>query len=110
MHKHHIVFRSQGGLDFNLNLIELTLEEHEGNNGPHLNKKRDSELKKNLQRELQDIFWKDTYSINEISKELGKSVKYFEKHFKRVPMAAGEYKREDIIKKLMGGQYYAKFN
>lgn len=106
MHKHHIVFRSQGGLDFDLNLIELTLEEHEGDNGPHKNRERDLQLKKNLQRELSDIFWKESYSIEEVAKELGRSVKYFEKNFKRVPTAAGEYKRDDIIRKLMGGKLY----
>ena len=27
---HHIVFRSQGGLNFKLNLIPLSIEEHKG--------------------------------------------------------------------------------
>ena len=40
IHKHHIVFRSQGGLDFDLNMIELTQEEHEGNHGPHQSRAR----------------------------------------------------------------------
>ena len=35
MHKHHIVFKSQGGLDFSLNLIRLRQEGHEGDKGPH---------------------------------------------------------------------------
>ena len=51
MHKHHIVFRSQGGLDFALNLIELTQEEHEGDDGPHKNRVRDLELKKRMQNQ-----------------------------------------------------------
>ena len=46
MHKHHIIFRSQGGLDFDLNLAEMTLEEHAGDDGPHRNRETDLELKK----------------------------------------------------------------
>ncbi|MBU5331436.1 HNH endonuclease [Anaerocolumna aminovalerica] len=106
MHRHHIVFRSQGGLDFNLNFAHLTYEEHEGNDGPHLNRERDLELKTDLQEELFELFKEDSYTIEEISRLLGKSKRYFEKHFKRVPMAAGRYKREEIIKKLMGGKFY----
>jgi len=104
MHKHHIVFRSQGGLDFDLNLIHLSLEDHEGNNGPHLNKEVDDTYKLRLQSELRDIFWEESYTIEEIAKELGRTKKYFEKHFKRVPSAAGHYKSEEIVKKLMGGK------
>ena len=46
---HHIVFRSQGGLNFKLNLIPLSIEEHKGDDGPHKNRKRDLELKQLLQ-------------------------------------------------------------
>jgi DNA-binding CsgD family transcriptional regulator len=106
MHKHHIVFRSQGGLDFRLNLINLTYEQHEGNNGPHRNRKVDLILKTDLQDQLYKIFSKDEYTINEIAERLEKSVKYIEKHFRSVPRAAGLYKREDLIRKLMGGKIY----
>lgn len=99
MHKHHIVFRSQGGLDFNLNIIELSYEQHEGPNGPHMNKMVDLVLKKSLQGKLQAIFRRpEGYTIEEIAEKLGKSKRYIEKHFKRVPMAAGLYKPEDIMK------------
>jgi hypothetical protein len=106
LHKHHIIFRSQGGLDFDLNLIELSYENHEGNNGPHLNRSVDLVLKRDLQNKLQKLFNEDVYSIAEISKLLGKSKRYFEKHFKRVHSVGGLYKREDIIFKLMGRQLY----
>ena len=56
MHKHHIVFRSQGGLDFPLNIVQLSYEQHEGNNGPHRNREFDLQLKKHLQDELFYIF------------------------------------------------------
>ncbi len=106
MHKHHIVFRSQGGLDFELNYKYLTLEEHEGNNGPHLNRKIDLIYKKEMQDRLCRVFKNTEYSNKEIASVLGKSTKYIEKHFKRVPSAAGLYQREDIIRKLMGGKLY----
>lgn len=106
MHKHHIVFRSQGGLDFDLNLMELTYEQHEGAEGPHRNKEIDLILKRNLQEQLYEIFWQEGYTVEEIAKYLGKSKKYIEKHFRKVPSAAGIYRPEDIIKKLMGGKFY----
>lgn len=49
MHRHHIVFKSHGGLDFKLNMIGLTQEEHEGDKGPHRDRERDLELKRGLQ-------------------------------------------------------------
>lgn len=106
MHRHHIVFESHGGLTFPLNIIYLTTEEHEGNNGPHLNRERDLELKIDLQNKLYELFSEEAYSIEEISKKLGRTPRYFGKHFRKVPMAAGLYKRDQIIKKLMGGRFY----
>jgi Translation elongation factors (GTPases) len=106
MHKHHIVFRSQGGLDFDLNLIELTYEEHEGNNGPHRNWLVDRKYKLELQDKLCELFLDEEYTIEQIAKKLRKTTRYFEKHFRRVPSAAGLYKTEDIIRKLMGAKIY----
>lgn len=106
MHGHHIVFRSQGGLDFTLNIIYLTYEQHEGDDGPHKNKIIDDALKKTLQNKLYKIFINEEYTIEEIAEKLGKSTKYFEKHFKKVPQTAGIYKKDDIVKKLMGGRFY----
>ena len=107
MHEHHIVFRSQGGLDYSLNLIKLTYDQHEGPDGPHHNKIIDDALKKTLQNKLYKLFReKDEYTIEEISEKLGRTTKYFEKHFRKVPQAAGYYKTDDIVKKLMGGRFY----
>lgn len=111
MHKHHIVFRSQGGLDFALNLIELTQEEHEGDDGPHKNRVRDLELKKRLQNQLVELFPEGgSFNLNQISVALGRTRRYFEKHFRKVPCQwiDGEafYESEDIIRMLMGGKIY----
>lgn len=107
MHKHHIVFRSQGGLDFSLNFKYLTYEEHEGNNGPHRNRETDLMYKKELQEELLREFKENkSYSLDDIANKLGRSRKYFEKHFRKVPSVAGLYRSDDIIRKLMGGKLY----
>lgn len=107
MHRHHIVFKSQGGLDFPLNLKELTYEQHEGGGEPHQNRAIDLIYKKELQDTLGEMFAEDeVYSIGEIAKGLHKSGRYFEKHFKRVQMTDGGYRGGDILRQLMGGKLY----
>jgi len=106
MHNHHIVFESHGGLTFPLNIIRLTLEQHEGNNSPHHNKQIDDGLKRNLQKNLFNIFTEEGYTIEQIAKALGRTTKYFEKEFRKVPSKAGIYKPKDIVFKLMGGKFY----
>lgn len=106
MHKHHIVFRSRGGLDYNLNLIDLSLEDHEGSSGPHHNREKDLQLKIGLQDTLFELFSEEEYTVEEIAKALGKSKRYIEKRFRKVKNFAGIYQKEDIIRKLMGGKLY----
>jgi hypothetical protein len=106
MHDHHIVFKSQGGLDLDDNLIELTCEQHLGNNSPHQNKEVNLKLKTDLQDEYYYLFPEKEYQVEEIAKILRKPVKYIEKHFRKVKNFAGIYQREDIIRKLMGGKIY----
>lgn len=108
MHDHHIVFRSQGGLDINDNLIQLSYQEHLGNNSPHLNNDINLHYKETLQSEYYQLFNKAEYTIPEIAKLLSKSEKYINKHFRKVNNFAGVYQREDIIRKLMGGKLYIK--
>ncbi len=104
---HHIVFRSQGGLNFKLNLIPLSVEEHKGDDGPHKNRQRDLELKKMLQEQLFDLFDKEkSYTLKEIAIKLGMREKSLYKPFKRVEMTAGEYIGLNVVKRLMGGRFY----
>ena len=105
-HKHHIVFRSQGGMDYDLNLIQLTQEEHEGNDGPHHNIERDRQLKRQLQEQLFELFPPGQYDIDTISKKLGRTRKYFEPRFCKVKNIGGLYEGEDIVRHLMGGKLY----
>lgn len=108
MHKHHIVFRSQGGLDFDINYKYYKgYEDHEGPNGPHRNRAVDLMLKCDMQNELFVVFGdKEEFAIEEIAKRLGRNTRYFEKKFKRVPCKNGLYVKEDIVRKLMGGKLY----
>lgn len=111
--RHHIVFKSQGGLDFDLNLIELTIEEHKGDKGPHKSRERDIELKLGLQSILFEMFPRDKeFSLSEISEKIGVTKRYLSKPFRKVPAvhhgraAEDGYKGEDIVKRLMGGRFY----
>jgi AraC-like DNA-binding protein len=106
VHEHHIVFRSQRGLDIEDNLIDLSYEQHLGNNSPHMNREIDLKLKIDLQKYYYERFPNEEYSISEIAKILRKSERYIEKHFRKVKNFAGIYKRDEIIKKLMGGKFY----
>lgn len=104
--KHHIVFKSQGGLDFELNFAYLTVEEHIGSRGVHNNIEYDLLLKRDLEAKLFQIFTKDTYTLDEIIGLLKLKRKQAEKAFKRVAYTGAGYKSEDIIKRLMGGRFY----
>ncbi len=104
---HHIVFRSQGGLNFRLNLIALSIEEHKGDDGPHKNRQRDLELKRWLQEQLFELFdAEELYTLKEIAGKLGMREKTLFKPFKRVEMTAGEYRGRNVVKRLMGGRFY----
>lgn len=87
LEKHHIVFRSQGGLDFELNYKYLTPEQHKGDNGPHLNKKTDLKYKKELQEKLEKILDKNYYSIEELIELIGLKKRQAYKAFKKLPFS-----------------------
>lgn len=106
MHKHHIVFRSQRGMDTPLNMIDLSFSQHEGNEGPHQSRESDLKLKLELQSDYYKLFKDPEYSLPDIAYMLGKTEKYTWKFFRTVPNKAGIYQREDIIRKLMGGKTY----
>ena len=104
--RHHIVFRSQGGLDFKLNYKYLCPEHHTGNESPHKKKEIDLRYKREMQMELLALFFEDTYTLPQIIELIGEDKKDLEKKFRKVPNAVGLYKREDIVRALMGGRLY----
>lgn len=106
MEKHHIVFKSQGGLDFELNYKYLSSEDHRGNDGPHLNKKTDLKYKRELEATLRMKLFNDYYTLEELIEILGLNSRQANKAFKKVNQHEKGMKREDIIFRLMGNRFY----
>ena len=105
--RHHIVYRSHGGLDYALNYAYLCPEHHTGIRGVHNDRALDLMLKIRLQRSLEDLFCLPGYQAPEIAELLGKDRRRLGKRLAKVPHRCGIYLREDIIKFLMGGKLYA---
>lgn len=105
--RHHIVYRSQGGLDFELNYKDLCAEHHKGNYSPHMNRYVDLTYKRQLQEQLFSIFELPVYSVEEISKILGCKEKDLERRFKTAHINYnGYYDSETVVRVLMGGRLY----
>lgn len=105
--KHHIVFKSQGGFNIDLNYVYLCEEHHRGENSPHGNAECDLRLKRRMQERLYKLFAdRRTYRIDEIAELVGYDRKRLKKRFCGVPNHCGEYETEDIVKKFMGGEIY----
>ena len=100
--KHHVVFRSQGGLDADWNIIRLCSLHHRGNQGPHRNRTIDLQYKRQVQAHLFatliDTYYADKPQIftknewNRITKKL--------------PRYTEGFMAEDIIRRCMGGKIY----
>lgn len=110
---HHIVFKGMGGykgLDFPLNMKRLGnsfgCNCHEGNNGPHHNRKKDLEYKEDLQAKLKIVLSKEYYTIDEVIKTLDMVTGQAYKAFKKLHIHELGYERLDIIKRLMGDRFY----
>lgn len=117
--KHHIVFRSQGGLDHGLNVIEMYHAFHIGPHGPHHDQKVREKLLKYQQERLTELFgFNEYYSVKVISdildlnktdkRKLGyrlfmngrvnETVLYEEK--------TESYRGDLVVRTLMGGRLY----
>lgn len=106
LERHHIIFRSQGGLDFPLNYVYLTPEEHKGNEGPHQNRQRDLQLKREMQSSLQRELTKAHYSIKELIEILHLKPGQAKKICRKFTYHPEGYSRDEIIRRLMGGKIY----
>lgn len=105
--KHHVwvVFKSQGGLDFELNYKYLSSEAHRGNEGPHKCRETDLIYKIELQESLEALLEKDYYNIKELVDLLGLKPRQANKAFRKLLKPNG-IDRETIIRRLMGGRLY----
>lgn len=104
--KHHIIFKSQGGLDFELNYKHLSSEDHRGNFGPHLNRKVDLHYKRELEIELRKILTDEYYTIEELIDILGLKNKQAYKAFRIIKKTEFGIYKENVIFRLLGGSFY----
>lgn len=107
--KHHVVFKSQGGINHPINYKKLCLICHKGDNGPHKNRVKDLEYKLEMQNKLYDLFRAKHYNAKMVQKILKMSEEEIYKILKTLTYTPDwVYKKEDIIRKLMGGKLILK--
>ncbi|AIY84133.1 MAG: HNH endonuclease [Clostridium baratii] len=103
---HHIVHRSEGGFDMEINYMYLCEEHHRGKNGPHHSLETDLIYKIRLQKKLYKILPKRYYSFKELSSILNISSNITKRITKDIKLYKEGYRKDDIILKIMGGSYY----
>ena len=106
--KHHIIYSSQGGLDFPLNYKFLCPNHHRGKLGPHKNPQVDLEYKIELQDKLNSLLCKDYYSMQELTSLLSISKSSLKRLLKEMHIYKEGYKSKDIIYLLMGKKSYER--
>ena len=99
---HHIVHRSEGGLDIELNY------NHRGKCGPHHCKEVDIRYKLELQNKLLYMLRKEYYSFKELSLELNLPNNALKRITKDLKLYKEGYKKNDVILKIMGGKLYSE--
>lgn len=104
---HHIIYKSEGGLDFQLNYKHLCPNHHRGKNGPHRNKEVDLKYKIELQENLAKLLSKEYYSAQELFYTLKIRKNLLKKLTKNLKLYKEGYKSEDIIYALMGNKFYS---
>ena len=104
--KHHIVYKSQGGIEFPLNFRYLCALHHRGNMGPHKNRRLDLEYKLNMQRNLEDILIEEIYHIEELVTLLNINKGMIKRLFKEYKLDDKGFRKTDIIFRLMGRKKY----
>ena len=104
--KHHIVYKSQGGIEFPLNFRYLCSLHHRGEMGPHKNRRLDLEYKLNMQRKLEEILIKEFYLTSELELLLNINKGMIKRLLKEYKLNDKGYKKSDIIFRLMGIKKY----
>lgn len=105
---HHIVHRSEGGLDFELNYKYLCPNHHRGKNGPHKDKFTDLKYKLEMQTKLELTLKKEFYSLKEIYELLHIKKNQLKRISKNLRLYKEGYLSKDIIFELMGRKKYSK--
>lgn len=105
---HHIIHRSEGGFDIDINYKYLCPEHHRGKNGPHHSMETDIKYKLELQNKLYSLLPKSFYSLKELSVILNVSQSALKRITKNIRLYKEGYKKNDIILTLMGGKLYSE--
>lgn len=105
---HHIIHRSEGGLDIEINYKYLCEKHHRGKDGPHRSLETDIKYKIELQNKLYTLLPKEYYSYKELGRILDLSVNSLKKITKNVKLYKEGYKTDHIILKLMGNKLYSE--
>jgi len=103
---HHIVYKSQGGFDIPLNMINLCADHHRGKQGPHFSKATNLKLKREMQSKLEKILCKDYYTELELKELLEFKSNQLKKMCKKLTLYDKGYAREDVIRRIMGNKLY----
>jgi len=105
---HHIVHRSEGGLDIDLNYKYLCEKHHRGKNGPHHTIETDIQYKLELQVKLYSLLPKEYYNFKELGQILQISLNALKRITKNIKLYKEGYKKETIILTIMGGTIYSE--
>jgi hypothetical protein len=105
---HHIVYRSQSRImeKMPINFIYLCYECHRGKDGPHHNRKRDLELKAQVQSKLEKTLCKPYYTPEGLKKALKISDNQLRQITKVCKPSNEGYDKKEIIFYLMGQKFY----
>lgn len=103
---HHIVYRSEGGLNFPVNYKYLCPEHHRGKYGPHRDKTTDLKYKLEMQGHLERILEKPYYKSSQLMSYLGLNNGSVKRLIKDLKCYKEGYKSTEIIFKLMGNKRY----
>jgi hypothetical protein len=105
---HHIVHRSEGGLDIELNYKYLCEKHHRGKDGPHHSIETDIKYKLDLQTHLYSLLVKEYYPYKDLGQKLCLSINALKRITKNIKLHKEGYQKDDIILAIMGGTLYSE--
>jgi len=105
---HHIIHRSEGGFDIEINYKYLCPKHHRGKNGPHRCLETDIKYKIELQNKLYNILSKEYYTSKELGLILNIPLNTLKRITKNMKLYKEGYKKDDIIFTLMGNKFYSE--
>lgn len=105
---HHIIFRSQGGLNIEWNYKDLCALHHKGDKGPHKCRTTDLRYKYELQQWLRSKLHKTHYSEEGLQKVIKINQGQIKKILKTIRPEKEGYPSEQIIFKIMGERIYSE--